>query len=225
MNEWIEGAASLHTIHPCTFFLSPPPNQTQPQLQTQQVQLSVAAALGRLLLDSAAPPSSLSPLQLQLALGQLTLLLPTLGEGAGPALLSLCSSSLLPSSSSSYSSSPADTAHSLPHLPRRLLALCRHGSYGVRVEASVALASLVRVSSVPLSFRGHRKSGRLVAHDSQCSPWRSTPPNPMHAGPPLYRFGCAGGDGVGRAPGIRGPRAAHGGCPCRGRRRRGAFFL
>lgn len=33
----------------------------------------------------------------------------------------------------------------LPPLPRRLLALCRHGSYGVRVEAAVALSSLVQV--------------------------------------------------------------------------------
>lgn len=101
----------------------------------------MAAALGRLLLDSAAPPSSLSPLQLQLALGQLTLLLPTLGEGAGPALLSLRSALASPPL-------PADAASLLPPLPRRLLALCRHGSYGVRVEAAVALASLVRVRLV-----------------------------------------------------------------------------
>jgi hypothetical protein len=33
----------------------------------------------------------------------------------------------------------------LPALPRRLLALCKHGSYGVRVEAAVALAGLVQV--------------------------------------------------------------------------------
>lgn len=199
----------VSSYHPSLHFLSPP-------LNPQQVQLSVAAALGRLLLESAAPPSSLSPLQLQLALGQLTLLLPTLGEGAGPALLSLRSASLLPSSSSS-SSSPADTAHSLPHLPRRLLALCRHGSYGVRVEAAVALASLVRVSPVPSSFRCHRNSGRSVAHDSyNAHHGAQLHPTPC-IGPPLHRFGRTGGDGVGRAPGIRGPGAAHGGRPCRGR--------
>lgn len=173
--------------------LSPPNTHTHTQSKPTQVQLSVATTMGRLLLDSAAPPFSLSPLQLQLALGQLTLLLPTLGEGAGPALLSLRSASLLPFSTSC--SSPADTAHSLPHLPRRLLALCRHGSYGVRVEAAVALASLVRVSSVPSSSRR-----RAVAYDLQFSPSTST--HPVHAGPPAHRFRRADGYGVSSAPGI-----------------------
>ena len=126
-----------------TISLPPHPNH--------QTQLSIAAALGRLLLDSSSPSASLSPLQLQLALGQVTLLLPSLGAAAGPALLSL-----RPPPSEKDSGGSA-----LPAFPRRLLALCRHGSYGVRVEAAVALAGLVQVRTDKQTGKGER--GRALA--------------------------------------------------------------